>query len=1136
LVGSEHLTTITRLRGLLDVARLARSDASPSTIVERVAATISESLGWQTVAVSVYRSEWDDFRVDVVHGPEAARTALLGKSRTWQVWNTLLDERFERHGAYLVPSGSFDWEAHGWQGYLPDVAPAPEPEAWQPADYLFVPLRDLEGELLGVVSVDEPAGGRRPSDEEIDVLVGVCAHAAHALASARAAAAARRYRLSLQQLLEVSSKLARGEAVLDTVCQGIRDALGFDRVALFLVDEAADRYRPAAVAGWAADDPGLDFTATIAEARSLYDPAFEIEGCYLLSREAAHARVPEERRSSFTSRIVGSGKHGWTGQWLLVPILDGNGFIWVDDPRDRLLPSRDRMQALRLFANQATAALETAEHVQALRASEARKSAILESALDCVITIDHAGRIVEFNPEAEETFGWTSDEALGRELAELLVAPGRDRRRLADYFATGMAAIVGKRLEFSAIRANGKEFPVEVGVSKVRLAGPPLYTATLRDISKRRRAEDRLREAEAKYRTLVEQIPLVTYVNTLTDTIRTLYISPQVEDLLGYPRDEWLTDDFYPSLLHPDDRERVLAEVARTHASGTPFHEEYRLIAADGREVWVLDETRAVENEAGAPIFLQGFMLDITEHKRAESERRQTEELYRLVVDNSLDCICLVNTEGDIVFASASNLALLGRDPSELAGRTFAELVHPEDLDGVRDHLRALRRGGPTTATVARMRHADGSWVSIEGNATGIHDEDGELTLVLLIGRDVTERKRLEDQLRQAQKMEAVGNLAGGIAHDFNNLLTAISGYSDFIVGDPEAGESVRRSATQIVRASERAAALTRQLLAFSRKQVLQPVALAMNDVVTDVEKMLGRIIGEHIHLETKLDANVSSVRADRGQLEQVLLNLAVNARDAMDAGGTLTIETADVDLDESYTSRHVGLEPGSYSMLAVSDTGHGIDAGTRDRIFEPFFTTKEPGKGTGLGLATVYGIVKQSGGHVAVYSEPGHGATFKVYLPHAAGEGQAAPVPLPSEPLAEGSETILLVEDEPIVREIASEILERAGYEVLSAEEPATALEIASLWEGEIDLLLTDVVMPGMNGHELAQRLTTMRPGIKVLFTSGYTDGAVVHHGVSGEGSSFLQKPFTRKTLTRRVREILDEGSVSERDLARPA
>ena len=404
--------------------------------------------------------------------------------------------------------------------------------------------------------------------------------------------------------------------------------------------------------------------------------------------------------------------------------------------------------------------------------------------------------------------------------------------------------------------------------------------------------------------------------------------------------------------------------------------------------------------------------------------------------------------------------------------------------------------------------------------------------MLLAVARDVTDQRRLEDELRQAQKMEAVGNLAGGIAHDFNNLLTAMCGYSEFILGDEEASDSVRRSATQIARAAESATALTRQLLAFSRKQILQPRVLDLNEVVTTVERMLGRVIGEHITLETSLDGGLGHVKADPGQIEQVILNLAVNARDAMPGGGTIVVETANVEIDEAAARQHVGLEEGSYVVLSVSDTGPGIDPEVVERVFDPFFTTKPIGEGTGLGLSTAYGIVTQSGGYIGVYSEPGRGATFKIYLPRVLDEAPAEPVPLPAN-VEGGSETILLVEDEEIVRGIATEILQRSGYTVLAAATPEDALAVAERQPGTIDLLLTDVVMPKMGGRDLAVRVCALRPGIKVLYTSGYTDAAIVHHGVLGEGPAFLQKPFTRKVLLRRVREALDGAAAGELALA---
>ncbi len=394
--------------------------------------------------------------------------------------------------------------------------------------------------------------------------------------------------------------------------------------------------------------------------------------------------------------------------------------------------------------------------------------------------------------------------------------------------------------------------------------------------------------------------------------------------------------------------------------------------------------------------------------------------------------------------------------------------------------------------------------------------------------REISERRKAEDalrhseeQLRQAQKLEAIGRLAGGIAHDFNNLLSVILSYSELLLARGAPGTDGRAELEEIREAGERAAKLTHQLLAFSRQQVLAPQSLDLNDVVRGLHSMLERLLGEDVQLRLRLATGLGAVLADRGQIEQVIMNLVVNSRDAMPTGGTLTIETDDIRLDEAYAREHIGVEPGPYVLLAVSDTGVGMDRATRQRMFEPFFTTKEMGKGTGLGLSTVFGIVKQSGGSVWVYSEPGLGATFKIYLPRHAGdvERTAAPVPLVT---ARGSETILLVEDEPQVRGLAIAILNRAGYTVLPASSPTEAIDLARRSEG-IDLLLTDVVMPGMNGRELADRIRSERPGLRVLFMSGYTDDVILHHGVLAPGVAFLQKPLTPDSLTRKLRQALE-------------
>jgi len=510
------------------------------------------------------------------------------------------------------------------------------------------------------------------------------------------------------------------------------------------------------------------------------------------------------------------------------------------------------------------------------------------------------------------------------------------------------------------------------------------------------------------------------------------------------------------------------------------------------------------------------------ERKRAEQDLLAREERFRALVEHSADAIALLDRTGTLIYASHSTERVLGYQAEEVLGRHALDLIHPDDVPAVAGRLLELQdRPGAAVVMEARYRHKDGSWRYGECSVAN-RLSDAAVRALVLNYREITERRRLEEQLRQAQKMEAVGRLAGGVAHDFNNVLTAIFGYADLLTEELPEGHQARGDLDEIRKAAQRASTLTRQLLAFSRQQVLQPMVLSLNDLVADVQNMLVRLVGEDVEVRLSLSPDAGNVRADAGQLQQVLLNLVVNARDAMPTGGKLLLETANADLTEQYAELHQPVIPGRYVMLAVSDTGSGMDAETKARIFEPFFTTKEQGRGTGLGLSTVYGIVKQSGGYVWVYSEPGRGTTFKLYFPRV-----DAPAEIPAPPretaTLTGTETILVAEDDDMLRPLAKGLLQKLGYTVLEAENAERALDLARARTGPIHLLVADVVMPGASGRELARRLAHTRPDTRVLYVSGYTDDAIVHHGMLEPGLNFLQKPFTPGALARKVREILD-------------
>jgi two-component system, cell cycle sensor histidine kinase and response regulator CckA len=512
--------------------------------------------------------------------------------------------------------------------------------------------------------------------------------------------------------------------------------------------------------------------------------------------------------------------------------------------------------------------------------------------------------------------------------------------------------------------------------------------------------------------------------------------------------------------------------------------------------------------------------------RRSQVAQLQIEQRLQRTLNEMREGYTILSRDLRYVYVNDAGAAHTHLSREQLLGHTPMDLYPGFTGSKIHQALVAAVERGERQRVEEEFVHSDGELGYFELNIQPVPEG------LVVLSIDQTERRRaerrrdsLEEQLRQSQKMEAIGRLAGGIAHDFNNVLSVILGYSDQILSDTAPSEPWRDDLVEVQSAAKRAADLTRQLLTFSRQQLIEPAVLDLNEVLLGVERMLGRVLGEQLALEILPAAQLGRVRADRGSVEQLLMNLAVNARDAMPKGGKLTIETANATVDDAFARQHVGSKPGEYVFLGVTDTGIGMDPATRARIFEPFFTTKALGKGTGLGLSTVHGIVQQSGGAVYVYSEPGHGTTFKIYLPRVDAELEAYQPPRPSG-LLHGSETVLLVEDERAVRGVARRILERQGYKVLAVDTPAGAMATSNDYVGDIQLLVTDVVMPGWSGIELAGQLKHRRPGLKVLFMSGYTDGAVVSHGVLEQGAAFLQKPFTSELLASKVRAVLDASA----------
>lgn len=770
-----------------------------------------------------------------------------------------------------------------------------------------------------------------------------------------------------------------------------------------------------------------------------------------------------------------------------------------------------------------------------LEASMERQQAVLkakEFAQDIVDSVP-AGllvlsddlRILSANRWFLETFRMGREEVVGRWLHEIIHPEGPPRSVSVSPGEEGGARDVFLDLPVSGTH---EKRPVRISLMNIEHEeGGGRLLLVVEDLSESQRLRAVAERSERRLREMIQSLDAIVW-EADAETLQFSFVSQRAEELLGYPVGRWLAEpDFWVRHIHPQDCDETLSTCRTAIADGRDHEFEYRMMAADGKEVWLRNIVRLARDTAGRAVRLRGLMVDVTERRQVQEALRESEAKYRSLVEGVPVGVYRTSPDGQVLEANPALAQMLGYGdtPSQLKVSSEDIYVDPENRREWRD---LMHRHGMVRDFETQARRRDGSIIWLRDNARAVKDAHSQITHFEGVLEDITERKGLEEQLRQSQKMEAVGRLAGGVAHDFNNLLTIITGYSELLLESSSLDDRHHAHVEEIKKAGVRAATLTRQLLAFSRSQVLTPQVLDLNGVVANMDKMLRRLIGEDVELVTILGQPLGRVKADPGQIEQVIMNLAVNARDAMPQGGKLTIETANADLDAAYARTHATVVPGPHVMLAVSDTGSGMDAQTQAHIFEPFFTTKEKGKGTGLGLATVYGIIKQSGGSIWVYSEPRRGATFKVYLPQVQQPSGEARRDQAADSAA-GHETILLVEDEPALRAMVRSVLEAKGFKVLEARHGEDALIVSEQHKGNIHLLLTDVVMPGMSGRELAEQLVHAYRGLKVLYMSGYTDDAIVHHGVLGSDMAFLQKPFTPDSVARKVRQVLDTTTTSK-------
>lgn len=734
-----------------------------------------------------------------------------------------------------------------------------------------------------------------------------------------------------------------------------------------------------------------------------------------------------------------------------------------------------------------------------------------------MIFINKDGKVVYANKRCQEIMGYSL-----REIYEpnfdftQLVAP-ESRELVLQNFKRHLKGEEISPYEYSLITKNGTKI---VGIHNTKLIdyeGGKAILGIITDVTQRKLAEDALRESEEKYRNLIERSNDAIY---LLFENKFEIINRRFTEIFGYTLEDLSSANFnFLDLVAPASRPLILERMQRLEKDQpvTPIY-EFFAITRDGREIECEVSVSYVAYKGGQAT--QGIIRDITARKAAETQ------LIRLasVIQQTSDSVMITDVSGEIEYVNAAFEKITGYSMHEVKGKNPRLLKSGTHDNAFYENLWQTITSGNVWEGTFINRKKDGTIYYEKATIFPIKNAEGKTINYAAVKQDITEMRLLEEQFLQAQKMESIGRLAGGVAHDFNNLLTVIKGYCDLILEKSHEDYPYYREVELIKKAGEKASNLTSQLLAFSRKQVIQPRVVNLNQIVADLNKMLQRLIGEDIELEMFLSPELGNVHIDPGQFEQVFLNLAINARDAMPLGGKLTIETANVEIDEEYTKTHLAIKPGSFIMLAISDTGVGMSKETQEKIFEPFFTTKEQGKGTGLGLSTVYGIVKQNDGFIWVYSEPGQGTTFKIYLPRVSESAKKVSSAGKKQTSLKGTETVLVVEDDASVREFVREVCTGNGYTVLAAETAQEAIRLCQEFQKPVHLLLSDVVMAHMSGRDLAEKIVAYHPEIKILFMSGYTDNAIVHHGVLKEGIEFIQKPFTPTALLEKIRSVLEK------------